>query len=337
MSAPAHSARSASTLAPPETSTTLDAASTPLVTAGDVVAIVVNYRTPALTAGAIEHLLASDLPGRRLQVVIVDNNSGDGSVATLAERFPDLGLIVSRQNLGFAGGNNLAIESALRDLPSCVDRNDTFVLLINSDVEVEPDSIATCLAFMEAHPDTGIVGPKVVLPDGRLDLACRRGFPTPWRAFWKLTGLARRFPNNPRFTGYNMTHLDEDQLTEVDAVMGAFMLVRLAAIDAVGLLDERFFMYGEDIDWSFRIKRYGWRVYYVPGARVKHLKGATTRRQSYRMIIEFYRAMWLFHRKHYADRTFFLLNWLVAAGIVLRGGLAIAANALRPADAKRVS
>jgi GT2 family glycosyltransferase len=301
------------------------------------VAIVVNFRTPELTTGAINHLLASNLPNRRLRIIVVDNDSGDGSVPVLAERFPELELIISRANLGFAGGNNLAIASVLSEFPELTDRRDTFILLINSDVEVEPDAVATCLAFMEAHPDTGVVGPKVVLPDGRLDLACRRGFPTPGRAFWKLTGLARRFPDNPRFTGYNLTHLDEDQLTEVDAVMGAFMLVRLAAIDAVGLLDDRFFMYGEDIDWSFRMKQYGWRVFYVPSARVQHLKGATTRRQSYRMIVEFYRAMWLFHRKHYAERTGFLLNWLVAAGIVLRGGLALAANALRQADAKRVS
>jgi N-acetylglucosaminyl-diphospho-decaprenol L-rhamnosyltransferase len=120
-------------------------------------------------------------------------------------------------------------------------------------------------------------------------------------------------------------------------VMGAFMLVRLAAIDAAGLLDDRFFMYGEDIDWAYRIKQHGWRVYYLPAATVRHLKGATTRRQSYRMIVEFYRAMWLFHRKHYAKRSLFLLNWLVAAGVVLRGGLAIVVNALRPAGAKRVS
>jgi GT2 family glycosyltransferase len=149
--------------------------------------------------------------------------------------------------------------------------------------------------------------------------------------------MAKRFPRDPRFTGYNLTHLDEDQVTEVDAVMGAFMLVRLAAIDDAGLLDETFFMYGEDIDWAYRIKERGWRVYYVPTARVAHLKGATTRRQSFRMIVEFYRAMWIFHRKHYAGRTLFLLNWLVMAGIIARGGVAIAANALRPSGAKRVS
>jgi N-acetylglucosaminyl-diphospho-decaprenol L-rhamnosyltransferase len=216
-------------------------------------------------------------------------------------------------------------------------RRDTFVLLLNSDVEVARDALAKTARFLERHPCAGIVGPKVILPDGRLDLACRRGFPTPSRAFWKLSGMAKRFPRNARFTGYNLTHLDENTTTEVDSVVGAFMLVRLAAIDDVGLLDERFFMYGEDLDWAYRIKSRGWRVYYYPEALALHLKGATTRRQSYRMIVEFYRAMWLFHRKHYANSTFFLINWLVVAGIVARGAIALIANVVRPVDAKRVS
>jgi GT2 family glycosyltransferase len=326
-----------STLAPPETDDAELSDSSSLPDASTIFAIVVNYRTPDLTTSAIEHLLDSCLDGRSLEIVVVDNGSGDGSAEQLAARFPEVEILASAANLGFAGGNNLAIAALLERLPGDVNRSGTFVLLLNSDVEVAPDAIATCVGYMESNPHVGVVGPKVVLPDGRLDLACRRGFPTPARAFWKLTGLAKRFPDNPRFTGYNLTHLDEDQMTEVDSVMGAFMLVRLAAIDAAGLLDDRFFMYGEDIDWAFRIKQHGWRVVYLPSATVRHLKGATTRRQSYRMIVEFYRAMWLFHRKHYAKRSFFLLNWLVVAGILIRGGFAIAANALRPTEAKRVS
>ena len=337
MSVPAPFVHSASTLAPPEVAAFSVTSRAHQVRRGDIFAIVVNYRTPALTISAVEHLRASELDERNLCILIVDNGSGDGSAEEFAERFPDIEVILSSKNLGFAGGNNLAIEAVLDGIPADADRSDTFVLLINSDVQVEPDTIATCVEFMESRTHVGVVGPKVVLPDGRLDLACRRGFPTPGRAFWKLTGLAKRFPNNPRLTGYNLTHLDEDQLTEVDAVMGAFMLVRLAAVDAAGLLDEQFFMYGEDIDWAYRIKQHGWQIFYVPAARVQHLKGATTRRQSYRMIVEFYRAMWLFHCKHYAKQTLFLLNWLVIAGIVFRGGLAILANALRPAGSKHVS
>ncbi|MEX2315023.1 MAG: glycosyltransferase family 2 protein [Thermomicrobiales bacterium] len=329
--------RSASTLAPPESPPAIEISETEPPPGGDVFAIIVNYRTPDLTANAVEHVRASVLSGRNLSILIVDNGSGDGSSERLALQFPDLPVIASARNLGFAGGNNLAIRSLLDQIPPHVDRHDTFILLINSDVEVEPGTIATCVDFMRANPHAGVVGPKVILPDGKLDLACRRGFPTPARSFWKLTGLAKRFPRNPRLTGYNLTHLDEDQMTEVDAVMGAFMLVRLVAVDSVGLLDDTYFMYGEDIDWAYRIKQHGWKVYYVPSAKARHLKGATTRRQSNRMIVEFYRSMWLFHRKHYATRTFFLLNWLVVAGIVVRGGLAIAENALRPAGAKRVS
>jgi GT2 family glycosyltransferase len=319
---------SATTTAPP---------SLPPTTGGPVYVVVLNFRTPDLTISAVDHLLRSDLSGRDLSVFIVDNGSGDDSVAQIARRFPEVPLIVSRQNLGFAGGNNLALRQVLATVPAGVDRDDSFVLLLNSDVEVEPDALAHCLAFMRQHPDVGVVGPKVLLPDGRLDLACRRGFPTPARAFWKLTGLARRFPHNPRFTGYNLTHLDEDTTTEVDSVVGAFMLVRLHAIDQAGLLDDEFFMYGEDLDWAYRIKEHGWRVFYVAEARVLHLKGASSRRQSYRMIYEFYRAMWLFHRKHYGPRSRFLLNWLVLAGIVTRGGLAMVVNAFRPAHAKRVA
>jgi GT2 family glycosyltransferase len=304
---------------------------------GSVYVVVLNYRTPNLTISAVEHLLDSQLPDRKIATWIVDNNSGDDSVTRIQEHFPDLPVISSHRNLGFAGGNNLALRQILATVPTDADRDDTFVLLLNSDVEVSPDALARCVAFMEAHPDAAVVGPKVLMPDGRLDLACRRGFPTPARAFWKLTGLSRRYPDNPRFTGYNLTHLDEDMTTEVDSVVGAFMLVRLRAIDQAGLLDDEFFMYGEDLDWAYRIKASGWRVFYVPEARVLHLKGASSRRQSYRMIYEFYRAMWLFHRKHYAAHSRFLLNWLVLAGIVVRGTLAMVTNAFRPAHAKRVA
>jgi GT2 family glycosyltransferase len=297
----------------------------------------VNYRTPALTVDALTSLLRSSLPDRELHAIVVDNGSGDDSVAQISARVPGVELILSERNLGFAGGNNLALQRVLASTPSDADRHDTFVLLLNSDVALPPYAVQILVAFMETHPDAGIVGPKVVLPDGRLDLACRRGFPTPGRALWKLTNVARMFPKNPRFSGYNLTHLDEDEITEVDSVVGAFMLVRLAAIDNAGLLDARFFMYGEDLDWAYRIKQHGWSVWYVPAACVVHLKGATARRQSYRMTIEFYRAMWLFHHKHYARGSPFLLNWLVGMGIMARGLLALAINAARPAGAKRVA
>jgi GT2 family glycosyltransferase len=296
--------------------------------------VIVNYKTPHLTVDAVRSVLASDLPDRELHLWVVDNGSDDGNVAILRRCFPDLNIIESPRNLGFAGGNNLALRKILV-LDTVYERAGSFVLLLNSDVQVEPGAIDACLRFMDGDASIGVVGPKVSLPDGSLDLACRRGFPTPLNAFWKLTGLAKRYPHSKRFAGYNLTYLDEDQTAEVDAVGGAFMLVRLAAIDRAGLLDERFFMYGEDLDWAYRIKAHGWRVFYYPRARATHLKSASARRQSRRMIYEFYRAMWLFHRKHYAPRTLFLINWLVMIGIVARGVLALAVNAFRPTERKR--
>lgn len=303
---------------------------------GPVYAVILNYRTPEMVVTAAERLLAGRVD-RPLELLVVDNGSSDGSVEFISRQVPAATVIASQRNLGFSGGNNLGISVALQRAARVLDRSDAFVLLLNSDVEVEADTLQLCLDFLTEHPQVGVVSPKLVLADGRLDRACRRLFPTPARALWKLTGLARLRPRDARFAGYNLTYLDEDETAEVDAVAGAFMLVRLAAVDRAGLLDERFFMYGEDLDWAYRIKGFGWRVVYYPRAVARHLKGGTTRRQSYRMIVVFYRAMWLFHRKHYADRSLFLLNWLVMAGVVLRCGLALVMNLLRPAARKRVA
>lgn len=296
--------------------------------------VVVNFRTAAMTRDALEHLQASRIHDRDVTTWLVDNGSGDESALQLQAAFPEINHITSQKNLGFAGGNNLALAEIAAGSGDS-NRHNTLVLLLNSDVQVDPDAIQQCLTFMDQHPEAGVVGPRVLLPDGNLDLACRRGFPTPANAFWKLSGLAKRYPDNPRFAGYNLTYLPEDETAEVDSVGGAFMMVRLAAIDQVGLLDDRFFMYGEDLDWSYRIKAAGWRVYYYPEARVVHLKSASARRQSRRMIYEFYRAMWLFHAKHYAARTPLPVNWLVMIGIVLRGMVALVLNVFRSTEHKR--
>ena len=290
-----------------------------------------------MTADAVRSLLASDLNCIDLRLSIVDNGSCDGSVQYLQRAFPEHTLFSAGRNLGYAGGNNVALRALLDNLPPDADPDHSYVLLMNSDVIVEPGALSICVDYLNSHPEAGVVGPRVILPDGMLDLACRRTFPTPSSGFWKLSGLARRFPNSPRLARYNLTYLDEHEIAEVDSVMGAFMLVRLRAILHAGMLDDGFFFYGEDLDWAFRIKGHGWKVVYLPTALVHHLKGATSRRDSSRMIVEFYRAMWLFYRKHYAKQRFLLLEWAVLAGIVARGLLALLLNALRPADRKRVS
>ncbi len=296
--------------------------------------VIVNYRSPAMTIDTVRRVQDSRISSHEMRIWVVDNGSGDDSAVLLRRELPDVRLIESPQNLGFSGGNNLALARILED-GFAGDPQTSCVLLLNNDVLVEPDSIQICLDAMLEQQDVGVVGPRVRLPDGRLDLACRRGFPTPLNAFWKLTGLAKRYPDDPRFAGYNLTYLPEDQPADIDAVTAAFMVVRMAVINQVGLLDERFFMYGEDLDWAYRMKAAGWRVLYWPAAEVVHLKSATSRRQSNRIFYEFYRAMWLFHAKHYAARYPFPLNMLVMIGIVTRGLLALGVNAFRSTDRKR--
>jgi GT2 family glycosyltransferase len=175
------------------------------------------------------------------------------------------------------------------------------------------------IRFMDGRPDIGAAGPKLVLEDGSLDLACRRSFPTPMVSLYRFSGLSRLFPHSPRFGRYNMTHIDPDQEIEVDSVVGAYMQVRREAIAAAGLLDETFFMYGEDLDWAYRIKKAGWKVFYHPQVVVKHVKRAASRK-SRKAQFEFQRAMLIFYHKHYRATTPLWLHSLVMLGLLLKGG-----------------
>jgi len=183
---------------------------------------------------------------------------------------------------------------------------------------------------MDADPRIGVAGPKLVLPDGSLDLACRRSFPTPEISAYRMLGLSKLFPHSRRFGRYNMTFLDPDIETEVDSVVGAFMLVRREAIERVGLFDETFWMYGEDLDWAYRIKQAGWKIMYHPSVTVTHVKRAASR-QSRRAQGEFYRAMLIFYRKHYRVTTPWWLHSLILAGLALRGGRPLWRELLKPA------
>jgi GT2 family glycosyltransferase len=212
-----------------------------------------------------------------------------------------------------------------------------YILLLNPDTVLPPDALEVMVDFLEQHPAAGVVGPRMEKPDGTLDLACRRAFPTPVSSLFKLFGLARLFPRHPAIARYNLTHLPEDRLAEVDSVMGAFMLIRGTALGQAGLFDERFFMYGEDLDLAYRLKERGWRVFYNPAVTVLHIKGASSRKRSTQAIREFYRAMHIFYTKHYAARYGFLVSTLVRLGIAVREALALAMNATRPAKQKRVS
>lgn len=246
---------------------------------------------------------------------MVDNASTDGSATMVAREFPQVRLIASPVNGGFAYANNLGLKAAgfaADGTPGAAAPR--FALLLNPDTVVPVDGLAEMIGFMEQHPEAGATGPKLVRLDGSLDLACRRSFPTPEVSFFRMVGLSKLFPRSRIFGRYNMTFVDPDQMLEVDSVVGAFMLVRREAIAQAGLLDETYFMYGEDIDWAYQIKLNGWKIYYNPAVTITHVKRAASR-ASGKAQIEFYRAMDIFYKKYYAERTPFWLHGLIMAGI----------------------
>ena len=286
-------------------------------------------------------------------VTVVDSCSTDGSADMVAAEFPQTRLIRAPVNGGYPYANNLGLravgfrpltdeaprsEGDIRNLSSSPPppfpsptrageggqgdgerSTPRFVLLLNPDTLLPPTALADMLAFMAAHPQAGAAGPRLVLADGSLDLACRRGEPTLETSFYRLTGLSKLFPRSRRFGRYNMTYLPEDQVAQVDSVVGAFMLVRAEAIEQVGLLDEQFFMYGEDLDWAKRIRQAGWEIWYNPAVVVRHYKRQSSK-QNPRAAREFKRAELLFYRKHYAATTPPWLRWLALLGFGLRGG-----------------
>jgi len=298
----------------------------------DLAIVIVNWNTRDLLRDCLTSVYANR--GVDFQVCVVDNASTDGSAEMVEREFPQAHVIRSLRNGGFAYANNLGLRAWSLgerggDAPSrSTSSVPRYALLLNSDTIVPPDAMTQMTAFMENHPEAGAAGPKLVRPDGKLDLACRRGFPTPQASFYKLVGLSRLFPKSPRFGRYNLTYLDPDQLTEVDSVNGAFMLVRAQAIEQAGLLDEAFFFGGEDLDWAYRIKAAGWKIFYNPAVVVQHVKRASYRHNP-QARYEFERAMWLFYRKHYRATTPLLLDALICVGLAMRGGLPLVQEMMR--------
>ena len=285
----------------------------------DLGIVIVNYNTRELLRTCLQTVYASE-GGVAFEVCVVDNGSVDGSADMVAAEFSSARLVANNDNLGYPKANNQGLR--LFGYPGDPGAP-RYALLLNPDTELPPGALAQMVAFMEQHPDAGVSGPRLVLRDGSLDLACRRSFPSPEVSFYRLCGLSRLFPRSRRFGRYNLTYLDPGELAEVDSVVGAFMLVRREAIQSAGLLDEMFFMYGEDLDWCYRIKAAGWRVYYNPAVTVLHVKRAASR-HSARARLEFWRAMRLFYRKHYAEQT----CWPVHALIMVALWLALALQRL---------
>jgi GT2 family glycosyltransferase len=296
----------------------------------DLSVVIVTHNVSDMLRRCLESLFGGGLDGVRTRVWVVDNASDDDTVSMMGAHFPDVDLIVSPSNVGYAAANNLALrEAGFRDDPSDSGRSPAgqptsrHALLLNPDTVVPGGAIAELMRYLEEEDDIGVVGPKLVRPDGSLDLACRRSFPTPKVSAYRFSGLSRLFPTSPRFGQYNLTYLDPDEPTDVDSVVGACMMVRGDAIDRVGLLDEQFWMYGEDLDWALRIRDAGWRTVYRPQIVIEHVKRASSAGSS-RAQYEFQRAMWLFFEKHYARTTPAPVAWAVRLALVARGGRPLA-------------
>lgn len=241
-----------------------------------------------------------------LEVILVDNDSRDGTAYAVATGFPWVQLIVNRDNAGFSRAVNEGLRFARGD----------HVLILNPDTVVPPGSIRLAVHELERRPDVGMLGCKLVRPDGTFDHACKRGFPTVMSAIYYFSGLADRFPRSRRFAQYTAAHLGIDETGHVDAVNGAFMLVRRSAMTEVGDLDERFWLWAEDLDWCQRYWERGWKVLYWPEVEVTHLKSASVGdRRSLRLNFEFHRSIWLYYAKHHASTRSPLLSALVWWGV----------------------
>ncbi len=261
--------------------------------------IILSYKSKTHLEVLLPSIWANQ--GVDFEVIVVDNDSKDGTFEWLLnyqKNNADKNLkVLSNINNGFAKGNNLGIKQSSGE----------YVLLLNPDTKIAQETLKVMLDFMDAHPDVGISGCKLIKADGKLDLACRRRFPNPWNSF------ARLFLKNNK--NYNYSDVDENQEMEVDSVVGAFMLIRRNVMDKIGLLDEDYFMYGEDLDWCWKCKQAGYKVWYYPKTTVTHYKGESSKKAKFKTLKAFHDAMWIFYKKHYAERYFFLFNWLVWLGI----------------------
>jgi len=295
----------------------------------DLGIVILNYNTCELLRKCLQTVFAST--GEfTYRVIVVDNRSTDGSAAMVAAEFQQAELIVSPANNGFSFGNNLGLRAlGFRVDGSAAAPAPRYALLLNPDTEVPPDALLRMVQFMDSRPDAGAAGPKLILPDGTLDKACKRGFPTPLTAIFHFSGLGKLFPRSRIFARYNLTFIGDDEEAAVDAIVGAYMQVRGAAIEQVGLLDETFFMYGEDIDWALRLHQAGWTVLYHPAVTVYHVKRAASRR-SPKAQFEFWRAMLIFYRKHYRHSTPLPLHALIVGALLVKGGRQLWPEIRRP-------
>jgi GT2 family glycosyltransferase len=274
--------------------------------------IIVNYNVEYFLEQCLNSVVNA-LNGIDSEIFVVDNNSLDNSVEMVRTKFPTVKCIENKKNVGFSKANNQAIELS----------NSKYILLLNPDTVVEESTFVKVVDFMESHPDAGALGVRMVDGKGRFLPESKRGLPTPEVAFYKIFGLSRLFRKSPKFNRYHLGFLDEFKNHEVDILSGAFMLMRSDAIQKVGLLDETFFMYGEDIDLSYRIQLGGWKNYYCSDTTIIHYKGESTKKSSVNYVFVFYRAMVIFAEKHFSKNHAKSFSFLINLAIYFRAGLSI--------------
>ena len=274
--------------------------------------IVVNYNVEYFLDQCL-HSVRKASKNIDVEVIVVDNASMDGSVEMLQENYRDFRLILNEENVGFSKANNQGIEIA----------KGRYVLLLNPDTVVEEDSFEKVVEYLDAHPEVGGLGVRMIDGRGNFLPESKRGLPKPMVAFYKIFGLSRIFPKSKRFGQYHLGHLSEFETAEIDILSGAFMLMRKEALDKVGVLDESFFMYGEDIDLSYRIQKGGYKNVYFPDTTIIHYKGESTKKSSVNYVFVFYRAMVIFAKKHFSGNNAWLFSFLINIAIYFRASLAI--------------
>lgn len=286
----------------------------------DISVIIVNYNVEYFLEQCLNSTFKA-LEKVNGEVFVVDNNSIDGSVEMVKQKFSKAILINNKDNLGFSRANNQAIRLA----------KGKYVLLLNPDTVVEEDTFSKCVQFMNNHPDAGGLGVRMIDGKGKFLPESKRGLPTPAVAFYKIFGISRLFPKSKRFGQYHLGYLDEFETNEIEILSGAFMLMSNKALKKVGLLDEDFFMYGEDIDLSYRIKLGGFKNYYLPETQIIHYKGESTKKSSINYVFVFYRAMVIFAKKHFSQKNAKLFSFLINCAIYFRAGLALFTRFLKKA------
>ncbi len=278
----------------------------------DLSVVIVNYNVKYFLEQCL-HSVQQAMEGMVMEVFVVDNNSVDGSVGVIRQKFPWVNIIENKENLGFSKANNQAIRES----------QGRFVLLLNPDTVVEEDTFKKCIAFMDSRPEAGALGVKMINGKGEFLPESKRALPTPKVSFYKMFGLSALFPRSRRFGKYHLGYLDKEKTHSVEVLAGAFMFLRMEALNKTGLLDESFFMYGEDIDLSFRITEAGYLNYYFPESTIIHYKGESTKKGSLNYVKMFYQAMIIFAGKHFTSRKARTFSILINLAIYFRAALSV--------------